>query len=272
MNVTTEDIRSAVRALHLSDRPLCVHASLRSFGWVNGGAPAVVDALLAEGCTVPVPTFSYAFGVEPLPHQRPARNGWSYDSPPHGFSGRDRLYTPDTPEIARVEMGAVPAAVVAMPGRLRGNLPLCSFSAVGPLAGDLVVGQAPLRVYAPLAALAERGGAVVLMGVGLGSMTLLHLAEQVAGRNLFRRWANGPAGLPIEVEMGGCAKGFASLEPTLSPLSTSANVGRSTWRVFPAQQTLSVAAQAIQREPFLTHCGRPSCDRCNDAILGGPIL
>ena len=33
MKVTTSDIRLAIRNLGLAGRPLCVHSSLRSFGW-----------------------------------------------------------------------------------------------------------------------------------------------------------------------------------------------------------------------------------------------
>lgn len=219
-----------------------------------------------------VPTFTYAFAVGPLPHQRPARNGWNYAAPPHGFSGAGLIYTTSSTDVDRGDMGAIPAAVAAMSGRARGDHPLCSFSAVGPLASDLVDEQAPLRVFAPLAALAARNGAVVIMGVGLDRITLLHLAERLAGRTLFRRWANDPDGRPMEVEVGGCSQGFLNLEPVLSPLGKSAIVGRSSWRVFPAQEILSVASEAIRRTPQITHCGRRGCDRCNDAVLGGPLL
>ena len=73
--VTAQDIRESVRDLGLSGRPLCVHPSLRSFGWGEGGASAVVEGLLSEGCTVMVPMFSYTFAVPPPPGRRLARNG-----------------------------------------------------------------------------------------------------------------------------------------------------------------------------------------------------
>jgi aminoglycoside 3-N-acetyltransferase len=158
-----------------------------------------------------------------------------------------------------------------MPGRVRGNHPLCSFSAVGPLAQRLIAGQTPLNINAPLAALAEVGGSVVLMGVGLEKMTLLHLAEERAGRNPFRRWANGPDGQVIEVTTGGCSDGFGKLEPLLAPLMQEAHVGQSHWRIFPAEPTLTVATAVIRQNPLITHCGRSGC-RCDDAVLGGPIL
>ncbi|RIK36138.1 MAG: hypothetical protein DCC57_22735, partial [Chloroflexi bacterium] len=64
---------------------------------------------------------------------------------------------------------------------------------------------------------AEAGGFVLLMGVALETMTLLHLAEQVAGRVPFRRWANDRQGRPQQVEAGGCSDGFGRLAPLLEP-------------------------------------------------------
>jgi len=270
--VTSADIAAAARRLELSGLPACVHASLRSFGWVDGGAPAVVNGLLGESCTVLVPTFSWTFAVPPPVKRRRSRNAWDYDTWDTSYSGEGCIFAPDSNEIDVEDMGAIPASIVSMPQRARGYHPLCSFSAVGPLARQLVSGQRPLHVWAPLEALAEAGGSVVLMGVGLSEMTLLHLAEQRAGRNPFRRWANGPDGEPIEVETGGCSDGFGNLRPALLPLQNECVVGNSRWLIFPASPTLEVAPAAIQADPMITHCGKPTCGRCRDAILGGPLL
>lgn len=271
MTVTLWDIRQVAQDLGVSGHPLCLHASLRSFGWVEGGATTVVDGLLAEGCTMMVPTFSWTFAVPPPPGMRPARNGWNYDRYQGSTAGIGRVYTPETIEVDR-EMGAIPAAVVAQPGRIRGNHPLCSLTAVGPLAPHLIAGQEPFHVYAPLEVLVEAEGCVVLMGVGLEKMTLIHLAEQRAGRTLFRRWANGPDSQPMTVEVGGCSGGFGTFEPMLSPLMKTMTVGQSVWRVVPAKRALDAVTQAIRQNPHLTHCDDPDCDRCHDAVMGGPIL
>jgi aminoglycoside N3'-acetyltransferase len=269
--VTAADIADAARLLGLSGLSVCVHASLRSFGWVDGGAPAAVNGLLGEGCTVLVPTFSWTFAVPPPANLRRPRNGWDYDSWEGSSAGEGRIFTPDSDEIDVEDMGAIPASIVSMPQRARGHNPLCSFSGVGPLARQLVSGQRPLHVWAPLEALAEAGGSVVLMGVGLQEMTLLHLAEQRAGRTPFRRWANGADGKPIEVETGGCSDGFGKFAPVLRPLQRECRVGSSRWLVFPASATVEAAAAAIRADPMITHCGRPHC-RCNDAVQGGPVL
>ena len=276
MSVARRDVYTAAHTLGVSGRPLCVHASLRSFGWVAGDAPTIITGLLEAGCTLLVPTFSWdTFAVAPPPHQGLAQNGTSpgyYETLQQTPSGVARIYAPDAPDLDRADMGALPAAVLAMPGRVRGSHPLCSFAAVGPLANELVAVQQPLQVFAPLRALAEAGGSVVLMGVGLTAMTLIHLAEQLAGRNPFRRWANGPDGQPMAVEVGGCSDGFGKFAPILAPVMQSTVVGQSRWRVYPAQEMLERTAQTIRNEPTMTHCGRADCNRCDDAVLGGPIL
>ena len=270
--VTMATIRDAARTLGLSGRPVCIHASLRSYGWVEGGAQTVIDGLLAEGCSVLVLTLSFAFASPPPLERRLVRNGVDYAR----YSGHPindgPLYSPDAQEVERGMVGIIPATVVAMPERIRGNHPHNSFTAVGPLANQLISEQSAQNVYAPLRALAQLGGFIVLMGVGLDKMTLLHLAEQQAGRTLFRRWATGANGNPIEIEEGGCSRGFVQFEPVLSPLQTTLHVGQSLWRVFPAEATLEAATDAIRRTPRITHCGNVACLECRDAILGGPIL
>ena len=133
---------------------------------MEGGARTVVDALLEEGCTVLVPTFT-EYGVPPPPQRRPARNGWDYDNFTQVWEGIDKVYTPATNELDQAGMGAIPAVVVQISGRIRGNHPLCSFTAVGPLAHTLIAAQAPLAVNAPLAALAAVGGFVVQVALSL---------------------------------------------------------------------------------------------------------
>lgn len=267
--MTGQDVRGALRSLGLGGRAVCLHSSLRSFGRVEGGARAVVEAFLAEGCTLLVPTFSSAFGVDPPAHLRFERNGWDYERAPtrEGCPA----YSPDTAAVDR-DMGAIPAEVLSRPGRARGAHPLDSFAAVGPQASALVSGQSPSDVYAPLAALAGAGGFVLLAGVGLERMTLLHLAEKAAGRALFRRWAKDTAGRTQAVEVGGCSEGFGRLAPSLRAVERTAAVGRSTWRVFPAAESLALASEAIRRDPRITHCLRAACERCDDAVAGGPVL
>ncbi len=275
MVVAMSDIRRAIRELDLAGRVVCVHSSLRSFGRVERGATTILQGLLAEGCTVLVPSFSIAaFAITPpaVPEMRPARNGIRYESSTTFYlSGSGDVYTPATTEID-LSMGSLPALIVNKPESVRGNHPLNSFAAIGPQARMLIMEQSPLDVYAPLRALTELGGSIVLMGVGLERMTFLHYAEQEAGRVPFRRWANGPDGKPALVAVGSCSEGFDHFAPLLAPLNQQFLVGESIWQVFLARKTLKVVSEAIWREPIITQCDDSECERCADAIQGGPLL
>lgn len=266
------DISRAVVAAGLAGRPVCLHSSLRSFGDLGGGAAAVVVGFLAVDCTLVVPTFSWsAFAVSPPPPAaRPRRNGVSggYDRLP--VRNATEAYDPSSAAIDD-DMGAVPAELVAMPMRIRGAHPLCSFSAIGPQAADIVTAQSTEDVFAPLAALASIRGAIVLAGVGLTSMTLLHLAEVRAGRAPFVRAARVAGRGVVGVRVGGCSAGFENLRPALDPLETSWEVGPSRWRIYDADRALDAATYAIRRDRRITRCHNEVCERCDDAIAGGPI-
>ncbi len=73
--VYKEDITAELRRLGIREGDLLIaHSSLRAFGWVEGGADAVVQALLdtvgPEG-TVMVPTFNHGARRSSIPSKRP---------------------------------------------------------------------------------------------------------------------------------------------------------------------------------------------------------
>jgi aminoglycoside 3-N-acetyltransferase len=270
MPVTSADLDAAIEELGLARRAVCVHSSLRSFGKLRGGADTFVDAFLDAGCTLLVPSHSWGFSANHEPGLRPALNGWNYSMnvAPPVFDG---VFAVTSNAVDR-NMGAIPRAVLARPERRRGDHPLVSFTAIGPLAAALVDGQRGDAVHAPLRALAERDGAVVMVGVGLHRMTLLHWAEQLAGREQLRRWVRDAAGTTVMVETGGCSEGFERLAPVLAPVEARIAVGASEWRRFPAADVVARATAAIRADGMITHCGQRFCARCDDAALGGPVV
>lgn len=269
MTISRIDIVQAIRQLTLSHRAVCIHCSLRSFGGIDGGPCAIIDAFLGEGATVLVPAFSWAFFAIPPQDQRPQRNGSRYQ-----FSGRTSttsVYTMNS-SVIDAQMGALPAAVLDYNERHRGSHPLCSFAAVGPMASELVSPQKPDDVWAPLESLALHDGAVLLMGVDFTKLTLAHLAEKRAGRRPFLRWALGPSGNVMSAEVGGCSDGFSKFGAVLSPLTAITQVGRSRWTCLPAKKSLQVLVRAIRDRPQITQCDDPRCERCPDAVAGGPLV
>ena len=264
------DIRETIKEMDLFGKPVCLHSSLSSFGWLSEGAVSLIDEFVLAGCTLLVPTFCYHFEVPQPAEVNVRRNGFDGT----GTSHQPRSptgYSPHSLEIDE-DMGIIPKVILGMPGRIRGYHPLNSFTAVGPLANTLVCEQTPIDVYSPLAKLASVDGVVVLAGVQLNRMTLLHYAEQLAGRRLFCRWARVASNAIVETSVGGCSEGFPNLDYALIPRSLEYPLGDSFLRVFPAQETIALASQIIYDTPTITHCLDELCVRCNDMIEGGPTF
>lgn len=260
--IDTGQVAAALRDLGTSELPVCVHASLRSFGALAAGPDTVIDAALAVGSTLVVPTASFRTCLVSTPPAvvRPFNaddDGMVPAQSPRAWDPAANFVDP--------AMGALPAGLLRRPGRHRGDHPLSSFAALGPAAAEIVAGQRPLDVYAPMRALAEAGGLVIGMGVGLTTITLIHLAELHAGRRLLRRWALTAAG-PVECEHGGCSRGFERLAPAVAEVEQTVRVGPSRWRIWPAAALLERATDALRRDPSAATCATPGCARCRDLV------
>ena len=113
---------------------LLVHSSLRSLGWVPGGALAVVQALLdavGDTGTLVVPTQT---GENSDP------SGWSRPPVPPDWWPIIRAESPgfDPERSPAQHMGAIPEQVRTWPGARRSSHPQTSFAALGPSAADVV--------------------------------------------------------------------------------------------------------------------------------------
>jgi aminoglycoside 3-N-acetyltransferase len=270
--ILAEHLITAIDDLRLPDRPVMLHASLRSFGTaIDGGADTLLDTLLKRGCTVMTPAFTEPqFGLPAPADMRPARNGLDYATVPSGTAFPEGpAYRVDC-GLINPHLGALPAVLIGYAGAVRGEHPLNSFAAVGPQAAELIDTQSPDDVYGPIRKLADCDGTILLIGVNLNRMTAVHLAEQRSGRHLFRRWARDQDGEIRMFEVGSCSEGFPRLEPVLSALARTTAVGASRWRAYPAQQVLATATATITADQDITHCPEPDCQLCRDAIAGGP--
>jgi aminoglycoside 3-N-acetyltransferase len=174
--------RRIVRDLRrLGVRPgqaLLVHASLRSLGWVPGGAPAVVAALREavgpEGHVV-VPTGTEANSKTSRVHQAHIATltpeeveRFHLDMPPF-----DSDSTPSG-------MGAISEALRTTAGAARSTHPQSSFAAIGPEA-DLLMADHPLECHlgpdSPLGKLSKMAAQVLMIEVGYWAFSGFHLAE-----------------------------------------------------------------------------------------------
>lgn len=178
--LTSERLVSDLRRLGVTEGlTLLVHGSLRSIGWVDGGARTVVEALrqaVGETGHVVAPTGteenSLTSRVSKERAARLKRDEGAAD--PRAMRAFDRDATPTT-------MGAISEALRTVGDAVRSPHPQSSFAAVGPRAAELMADH-PLRCHlgrrSPLWQLYIMGADVLFLGVdGYAACTAFHLAE-----------------------------------------------------------------------------------------------
>ncbi len=143
---------------------LQVHSSMKSFGWVEGGPEAVIDALLeivgAEG-TVMMPTFNHGAAFIFDIKTTPSRNG---------------LLT---------------EALRQRPDARRSMHPTHPYAAVGKEAEWLTQGHLKAGTFgvdSPLGKLAQKGGYCLMLGVGFDRCTAAHIGECKAQARCIGWW------------------------------------------------------------------------------------
>ncbi len=270
----TWDFINAIKELGIGGSPICIHSSMKSFGAnLKCGMEGLVNAFLGQGCTIMTPTFTDIYEVKPVEKYMPERNGagdYSYfleksytDAEPFAITSK---------EISVKNMGAFAKHILHNEKSVRGNHPLNSFTALGSHAKRLVSGQTCKDVYAPFRQLYDDDGYVLLIGVGLNAATIIHYAEQAAGRTPFIRWAYDKKKNVIPVSVGSCSRGFGHFNDALSSFARRTKVANSEWLCYKARDIVDVCKKYIERNPQITRCDDKNCDRCSDAVCGGPVL
>lgn len=268
--VTYNDIKDAINDNGLSNKTICLHSSLKAFGYLEGGAATVVKAFIESGCTIVVPTFYYNSAVKAPKGYEIKQNGYFNEELPDPDSSEVIPYDAGKRITAR-EMGAIPAQVLNTEGCIRGNHPVNSLSALGPKAQEIISCQKPLDVYAPYRVLYEMEAYILLAGVGLNSTTPIHFAEQLSGRRMFRLWAKTTENL-VETEVGSCSEGFENLSVFVKDIERNSMIGDGLWRIYPFKKFVERLKGVIKDNPQITHCADLGCIRCNDAVKGGPVF
>jgi aminoglycoside 3-N-acetyltransferase len=177
-----DDFKSAFDELNLQQELIIAHASLKPFGYIQGGAEVVLDAMLASFYSIIMPAFTYKTKI--IPDVGPPNNGIHYGS------GKDtnRLAEPFHADMrADPLMGMLPETLRNHPSATRTSHPILSFAGIN--AGPILFTQTIYEPLDPIGALGQQDGWVVLINVDHTSNTSIHYAEKLAGRRQFIRWA-----------------------------------------------------------------------------------
>ena len=252
--ITKEIIINGLKELGLKQGDTAlVHSSLSSFGYVDGGADTVIDALLEtvgkEG-TVLVPTLT---GSEHL----------SAENPPVFDVRNTPCWTGKIPETFRKRQAAI-----------RSLHPTHSVAAIGAKAKYITEGHekclTPCGLNSPYTKIAESGGYVLLLGVDLECCTMLHTAEELTNVNyvmqsgLVNATTIDGKGIEHKIRTGihkyGDPRNFAKMEPMLveKKILVKGKVGKADVRLINAGKFLELTTEILKTKPdFLLKSASP---------------
>ncbi|HQV95400.1 MAG TPA: AAC(3) family N-acetyltransferase [Anaerolineales bacterium] len=241
-------------------KPVIIHASLKPFGYIQDGADAILRALMDTFNTIVVPTFTYYSMV--TPPNGPSNNGMIYDKPeiPNEMS---ITFTPNL--RADPMMGILPEALRNHQQANRSSHPLLSFAGMN--ADGILNTQLRDDPLAPIGALVERDGWVILINENHTSNTSIHYAEKLAGRKQFIRWALVDDRTVECRNYPGDSDGFGAIAPHLKDDTVRVELDKAFVEAMPIKRVIDVAVGLIKNDPLALLCEREDCLRCN-AVRG----
>ncbi|WP_055590528.1 aminoglycoside N(3)-acetyltransferase [Peterkaempfera griseoplana] len=234
---------------------LLVQASLRSVGPVEGGAAAVVEALLAalgpEGTLVGYTATPENSTTSALHRERVRGMG---EAELAAYLDAMPAFDPDA-SPASPSMGRLAEQIRLLPGALRSHHPQTSFSAVGPAAAELLRTHAlesHLGEESPLGALYRAGGRCLLIGP-IERCTVYHLADYRTGRFPVRGYrcvVRGPGGGRVWREFrapGVSDDHLAEIDRAVRARITVATgtLGSADCRLLPVREAVDAAVAAM---------------------------
>ena len=176
--ITVSRLKQDLAALGLcAGDTVMVHASLRSLGWVCGGAQAVIQALLdslGPGGTLVMPTHTNGLTDPATWEAPPVPEAW-------WEAIRDEMPAYDPVRSPTRDMGAIPELFRSWPGVVRSVHPNFSVAAHGPQAVHIAQPHAPDDPFgpdSPYARLYDLDARILMLGTAYDTCTMLHLAER----------------------------------------------------------------------------------------------
>jgi aminoglycoside 3-N-acetyltransferase len=159
-------------------------------------------------------------------------------------------------------MGALPHQLLYENGAMRTSHPVLSFGGIQ--ADEILLAQNLFDPLAPIRALAEKDGWVVLINVDHSVDTSIHYAEKLAGRRQFVRWALTPGCIVECPGFPGDSSGFNAIEEPLQPHTHRVDMdGGAFIQAISLKRLLEVTVELIKKNPLALLCQRSECERCN---------
>ncbi|MBI9049590.1 MAG: AAC(3) family N-acetyltransferase [Anaerolineaceae bacterium] len=257
-NITYRMLQKTLAGLPIPvDAPVIVHSSLSAIGRIQGAADTVIGALLNRFNSIMMPAFTYQTMI--VPETGPEDNGIRYAS----STDLNRMAIPFNDDLPVDKlMGITAAALQKYPLAYRSKHPILSFSGVHVEPG--LSAQTLEAPFMPIEWLWKQNGWVLLMGVDHTVNTSLHLAEKIAGRSGFTRWAMQNEKIVTCMHFPGCSNGFNEAGESLEGISTHATLGEGQLTVLPLQAMVEIITLYLQKHPTGLLCKDSHCQRCQE--------
>lgn len=247
MAVTRNDIIAGLKELGIKPGDsVLTHSSLSSFGQVEGGADAVIDAIIkavSPGGTVLFPTLTGSAELSP-------ENPLVFDV----------LNTP-------CWTGKIPETARKRPGFVRSAHPTHSVCAYGDKAEWFVEGHefspTPCGIGSPYDKNLRERGRILLIGVTHQSNTTMHYIEEVAESPWHMQdgtalstitYADGHvARVPVTLHRYGTPRDFTRLEPEMLErlMQFNARIGESTVRLIKSREMARFILGRMLKDPTI---------------------
>ncbi|MBN1901792.1 AAC(3) family N-acetyltransferase [Candidatus Sumerlaeota bacterium] len=257
--VTREQIVDSLKkiGIHRGDI-LALHSSLKSLGYVEGGAETVIHAFqeaLGFAGALLMPTHTYSFPI------------WS--KPPYDKN--------ESPSL----VGNITEVFRRMPNVLRSDHPTHSVAAWGRFAADLTrdaLQYPPTGIGSPWHRFHEAGGTILMLGTNQNACTMLHYCEAAADvpyldvtftpgvdyEVAHRINERGEVEEYILKQVPGCSRGFHKSEPCLRENGALEDVKivNSQSQLLDSRKMVKAMKEKLKSDPFFLLCDFPDCGIC----------
>jgi len=139
--------------------------------------------------------------------------------------------------------------------------PIQSFAGIH--ADPILNSQTIFNPLAPIGALAERDGWVLLLGVDHRVNTSIHYAEKLGGRMQFIRWALMQDRVVECPGFPGDSEGFDAIAPAVEKYTRRVEIGSALVQAVHLKSLIRVVVDELNKNPFALLCQRQECERCN---------
>jgi aminoglycoside 3-N-acetyltransferase len=251
--ITKEQLVADFKAIGINEGDtVAVTLSLKSIGYIEGGADTFIDALLetvGSHGTIMMNAYTNTFPASEIPSQ------YIFD-----------------PATTAPNTGIAPKTLLKRRGAIRSTHPVCSVVAIGENAKYLTqTHNEKARPYLPYTLLAQLNGKYLSIGTGNNLVAIRHEAQYHAGIPRFLRHgvqyrnSKGEIGLFV-FEHPPCEKKLPSLVPELDRrgILRHGKIGQANANLTFAYDFISNESELLRGNPALNQCGDILCLQCRE--------